>query len=128
MGSLGKFAGPQRQQDRPVAGEVTAESLGRGVMLGAVLVLLDGHHELCPEQAVGTYQELHSGNELCERAVVVDPDDVPGHFGWIGTFYGMDLAATSTVTRELLGWVPVGPTLIEDIDTGGYSSRTPMAG
>ena len=57
----------------------------------------------------------------------IDPDDVPGHFGWIGTFFGMDLAATSTVTRELLGWVPVGPTLIQDIDTGGYSPRTPTA-
>jgi len=58
----------------------------------------------------------------------IDPDDVPGHFGWIGTFFGMDLAATSTVTRELLGWVPVGPTLIEDIDAGGYSPRTLTAG
>jgi nucleoside-diphosphate-sugar epimerase len=57
----------------------------------------------------------------------IDPDDVPGHFGWIGTFFGMDLAATSTVTRELLGWAPAGPTLIEDIDAGGYSPRTPMA-
>ena len=51
----------------------------------------------------------------------IAPDDVQGHFGWIGTFFGMDLAATSTVTRELLGWTPVGPTLIEDIDAGGYS-------
>jgi nucleoside-diphosphate-sugar epimerase len=53
----------------------------------------------------------------------IDPDDVPGHFGWIGTFFGMDLAATSTATRELLGWVPAGPTLIEDIDAGGYSAQ-----
>jgi nucleoside-diphosphate-sugar epimerase len=58
----------------------------------------------------------------------IDPDDVPGHFGWIGTFLAMDLAARSTVTRELLGWVPGGPTLIEDIDAGGYSPGTPMAG
>jgi nucleoside-diphosphate-sugar epimerase len=58
----------------------------------------------------------------------IEPDDVPGHFGWIGTFFGMDLTATSTATRELLGWVPVGPTLIEDIDAGGYSPRPPMAG
>jgi nucleoside-diphosphate-sugar epimerase len=58
----------------------------------------------------------------------IDPADVPGHFGWIGTFFGMDLAATSTMTRELLGWVPVGPTLIEDIDAGGYSPRPPLAG
>ena len=51
----------------------------------------------------------------------IAPDDVPGHFGWIGTFFSMDLQATSTATRELLGWTPVGPTLIEDIDAGGYS-------
>ena len=51
----------------------------------------------------------------------IAPDDVPGHFGWIGTFFGMDLAATSTVTRELLGWAPTGPTLIEDLDAGAYS-------
>jgi nucleoside-diphosphate-sugar epimerase len=50
-------------------------------------------------------------------------DDVQGHFGWIGTFFGMDLAATSTVTRELLGWTPTGPTLIEDLDAGAYSPR-----
>jgi nucleoside-diphosphate-sugar epimerase len=51
----------------------------------------------------------------------IAPDDVQGHFGWIGTFFSMDLAATSTVTRELLGWAPTGPALIEDIDAGAYS-------
>jgi nucleoside-diphosphate-sugar epimerase len=54
-------------------------------------------------------------------------DDVQDHFGWIGTFFGMDLAATSTATRELLGWIPAGPTLIEDLDAGAYSARTPMS-
>jgi nucleoside-diphosphate-sugar epimerase len=57
----------------------------------------------------------------------IAPDDVQGHFGFIGTFFSMDLAATSAVTRELLGWVPAGPTLIEDIDAGAYSARTPTA-
>jgi nucleoside-diphosphate-sugar epimerase len=57
----------------------------------------------------------------------IAPDDVQGHFGWIGTFFGMDLAATSTATRELLGWAPAGPTLIEDLDAGAYSARTPMS-
>jgi nucleoside-diphosphate-sugar epimerase len=51
----------------------------------------------------------------------IAPDDVPSHFGWIGTFYGMDLAATSAATRALLGWTPLGPTLIEDLDAGAYS-------
>ncbi len=57
----------------------------------------------------------------------VAPDDVPGHFGWIGTFFGMDMAATSAVTRQRLGWTPTGPTLIEDIDAGAYSVPEPAA-
>jgi nucleoside-diphosphate-sugar epimerase len=48
--------------------------------------------------------------------------NVADHFGWIGTFFAMDLAATSTATRELLGWTPTGPTLIEDLDAGAYST------
>jgi len=58
----------------------------------------------------------------------IAPGDVQGHFGWIGTFFGMDLAATSTATRELLGWAPAGPTLIEDLDAGAYLARTPVSG
>lgn len=53
----------------------------------------------------------------------IAPDDVQAHFGWIGAFFGMDLAATSTATQELLGWTPAGPTLVEDIDAGAYSAR-----
>ena len=52
----------------------------------------------------------------------VAPDDVKGHFGWIGGFFAMELAATSAATRELLGWTPTGPTLVEDIDAGAYRS------
>ena len=42
------------------------------------------------------------------------------HFGWIGSFFAMDLTATSDQTRELLGWTPRGPTLVEDIRAGAY--------
>lgn len=52
----------------------------------------------------------------------IAPDDVPGHFGWIGGFLAMDLAATSAATRELLGWTPTGPTLVEDLDAGAYGA------
>jgi nucleoside-diphosphate-sugar epimerase len=47
--------------------------------------------------------------------------DVVGHFGFIGAFFGRDMTASSTATQELLGWTPTGPTLVEDIDAGGYS-------
>ncbi|MEU4658271.1 SDR family oxidoreductase [Streptomyces sp. NPDC023723] len=52
----------------------------------------------------------------------IDPAEAPDHFGWIGTFFSMDLAATSDVTRELLGWTPAGPTLLEDIAAGAYGA------
>jgi nucleoside-diphosphate-sugar epimerase len=68
------------------------------------------------------------GRALGLPAASIAPDDVPGHFGWIGTFFGMDLAATSTATRELLGWAPTGPTLIEDLASGAYSAGPAAAG
>ncbi|MGH9068043.1 MAG: SDR family oxidoreductase [Acidimicrobiales bacterium] len=52
----------------------------------------------------------------------IAPDDVQGHFGWIATFFAMDLQATSTTTQQLLGWTPTGPALIEDLDAGAYSA------
>jgi nucleoside-diphosphate-sugar epimerase len=67
------------------------------------------------------------GRALGLPVTSIAPDDVPGHFGWIATFFAMDLTATSTKTRELLGWAPAGPTLIEDLDAGAYSAPTPMA-
>ncbi|MEV6823828.1 SDR family oxidoreductase [Amycolatopsis sp. NPDC051102] len=48
--------------------------------------------------------------------------DVQDHFGWIGTFFALDLAATSAATQELLGWTPAGPTLVEDLAAGAYSA------
>ncbi|MEP6561480.1 MAG: 3-beta hydroxysteroid dehydrogenase, partial [Nakamurella sp.] len=57
----------------------------------------------------------------------IEPDDVQDHFGWIGSFFAMEMSATSVATRELLAWVPAGPTLIQDLDTGAYAERTPVA-
>jgi nucleoside-diphosphate-sugar epimerase len=53
----------------------------------------------------------------------ITADNVEDHFGWIGTFFAMDISATSTATRQLLDWTPTGPTLIEDLDAGAYSVR-----
>ena len=33
----------------------------------------------------------------------------------------VDAAATNERTRELLGWTPTGPTLLEDIAAGAYA-------
>jgi nucleoside-diphosphate-sugar epimerase len=61
------------------------------------------------------------GDILGLPTVSVPADDLDAHFGWIGRFFSMDLVATSTKTRELLGWQPTGPTLLEDIAAGAYT-------
>ncbi|GAB2451650.1 hypothetical protein HD599_002461 [Conyzicola lurida] len=50
----------------------------------------------------------------------VAPDAAADHFGWIGMFFGLPMAASSTITRHKLGWTPTGPTLLEDIADGPY--------
>ena len=42
------------------------------------------------------------------------------HFGWIAMFFGMDASASNDLTRELMGWEPTGPTLLEDLAGGSY--------
>ncbi|CAA9298363.1 MAG: UDP-glucose 4-epimerase [uncultured Friedmanniella sp.] len=61
-------------------------------------------------------EAIGRGVGLPTRAVA--PEDAAAHFGWIGRFFGMDLPATSTATRQSLGWTPTGPTLLEDLDAG----------
>jgi nucleoside-diphosphate-sugar epimerase len=50
----------------------------------------------------------------------VAPEDAVEHFGFIGTFFAMDLASSSERTRARFGWEPTGPTLVEDIEAGAY--------
>jgi nucleoside-diphosphate-sugar epimerase len=45
----------------------------------------------------------------------VSPEEAIAALGWIGTFFGYEMSASSAITRESLGWVPVGPTLADDI-------------
>jgi nucleoside-diphosphate-sugar epimerase len=61
------------------------------------------------------------GQALGLPVTSIDPSDVGDHFGWIGTFFGLDLTATAAATRDLLGWNPVGPTLAADVEAGAYS-------
>lgn len=61
------------------------------------------------------------GDFLGVPTVSVTPDDIDAHFGWIGRFFQMDIAATNTKTRDLLDWQPTGPTLFEDIAAGAYA-------
>ena len=43
-----------------------------------------------------------------------------GDLGFLGQVLSIDQPASATLTRELLGWRPVQPGLIEDLDKGHY--------
>jgi nucleoside-diphosphate-sugar epimerase len=47
-------------------------------------------------------------------------DEVATHFRHLGGFIGLDAPASATFTQDLLGWAPVGRTLVEDIAAGVY--------
>ncbi len=55
-------------------------------------------------------------------ATAISPEQAGPRFGFIGQFVGLDMPASSAITRELLGWEPAGPTLVEDIEAGAYSN------
>ncbi|MFE9877447.1 SDR family oxidoreductase [Streptomyces sp. NPDC005784] len=50
----------------------------------------------------------------------VPAEDAAEHFAWLAGFLGLDSPASSGPTRELLGWRPTRPGLIEDLDKGHY--------
>ncbi len=50
----------------------------------------------------------------------VSPEEAADHFGWIARFFAMDLAASSALTQERLGWRPTGPGLLADLDQEHY--------
>ena len=53
--------------------------------------------------------------------VSLTPEEAPAHFGWLAMFMALDMPASSARTRELLGWNPTGPGLIEDLKAMDYS-------
>ena len=60
------------------------------------------------------------GRHLGVPTASVSPLDAVEHFGHLGHFVALDSPATALITRELLGWEPTGPSLIEDLDQGHY--------
>lgn len=55
-------------------------------------------------------------------AASISLEEAAERFGFLSQFVGRDMPASSATTRELVGWEPTGPTLIEDIEAGAYSS------
>jgi nucleoside-diphosphate-sugar epimerase len=59
--------------------------------------------------------------EVIGRHLNLPTASVPAEgFGWLGMILSIDQPSSSAQTRELLGWRPVHPGLIEDLDKGHY--------
>jgi nucleoside-diphosphate-sugar epimerase len=52
----------------------------------------------------------------------ISPEQARERFGFLAQFVGLDMAASSWITRDLLKWEPTGPTLTQDIALGAYSN------
>ncbi|HYK51558.1 MAG TPA: SDR family oxidoreductase [Terriglobales bacterium] len=60
------------------------------------------------------------GRHLNVPVVSKSREEAAEHFGWIAPLFGMDGPASSAQTQERLGWRPVQPGLIADLDAGHY--------
>ncbi|AMV48403.1 SDR family oxidoreductase [Paraburkholderia caribensis] len=51
----------------------------------------------------------------------IAPEEAQAYFGWMAQFAGLDMPASSALTRARLNWHPMGPTLIADLDEARYA-------
>jgi nucleoside-diphosphate-sugar epimerase len=73
------------------------------------------------EEGVPTRDIAESiGRQLDLPVAAIAPEDASEHFGWLGGLLALDSPASSAQTRELVGWQPTQPGLIEDLDQGHY--------
>jgi nucleoside-diphosphate-sugar epimerase len=60
------------------------------------------------------------GRHLGVPTASIAPANAGEHFGHLGAFVGMDSRASAAITRQLLGWAPTGPGLLDDLDQDHY--------
>ena len=60
------------------------------------------------------------GHGLDLPVASITPEQAESQFGFLARFLALDVAASNTLTRELLGWEPTGPGLVADVEQGHY--------
>lgn len=61
------------------------------------------------------------GSGLGLPVVSIPAERADEHFGYMATFAGLDLVASSALTRDRLGWTPEGPDLLSDLRAMDYA-------
>src|ERR1700691_2496998 len=56
------------------------------------------------------------GKGLKVPVVSLSREEAQAHFGWLAMFAGIDMPASSALTRQRLGWHPTGPGLVADLE------------
>ena len=64
------------------------------------------------------------GRHLNVPVVSKSHEEAADHFGWIAHFFGIDAPASSALTQERLGWRPIQPGLIADLNAEHYFEHT----
>ena len=64
------------------------------------------------------------GRHLNVPVVSKSREEAAAHFGWMALFFAMDGPASSAQTQQRLGWRPVQPGLIADLDAEHYFEHT----
>lgn len=62
------------------------------------------------------------GRGLKVPVVSKSPGEAVEHFGWLAAFVGLDCPASSTLTRQRLGWRPLHTSLLADLEHATYFS------
>lgn len=60
------------------------------------------------------------GKHLKLPVVSISQKEADDHFGFLGTLAGLDIPRSNVQTKEILGWRPIHPTLISDLEQGFY--------
>jgi nucleoside-diphosphate-sugar epimerase len=94
---------------------------GRVVSLGLQKAPAGAILHAIGEEGVPTREIAEAiGRQLGVPAVSIAGEDAQAHFGWLSWIFALDVPTSSTLTQELLGWSPTGPTLLEDLATDSY--------
>lgn len=63
------------------------------------------------------------GRHLNLPVVSLSKEEADAHFGFFGAFAPTDNPTSSALTQERLGWQPMHPRLIPDLEKGHYFSN-----